>query len=66
MLKVSSIKQSFDNWMYVSNHQNSGVNDLTFYGDQRLITGQRIYSANDDIIERMNNCSIANVYMNQI
>ena len=33
--------------MYVSNPQNSDFGYLPFDGDQRLITGQRIYLVND-------------------
>ena len=33
MLNVSSIKQSFDTWMCVSNPQNDDFDDLPFDGD---------------------------------
>ena len=52
--------------MYVSNPQNSDFNDLTFDGDQRLITGRQIYFVNDDIVERLNNGFIVDIYTNQI
>ena len=50
--------------MYVSNPQNSDFGYLPFDGDQRLITGQRIYLVNDDIVERLENGLIVDVYMN--
>ena len=37
-LKVSSIKQSFYEWIYESNARNDDFNILRFYGDKRLIT----------------------------
>ena len=36
--------------MYVSNPQNSNLYELPFYGDQMLISGQRIYNVHDDIV----------------
>ena len=65
-LRVSSIKILFDKWMYESSHQNSKFDDLAFDGDERLITRWRIYRINDDIIERLNNGLIDDVYTNQI
>ena len=50
-LRVSPIKWSFDNWMYVSNNQNANFYVLTFDDDQRLITIRLIYGINDDIVE---------------
>ena len=50
--------------MYVSKPQNSDVDDLPFNGDQNLITIQRIYYINDDIIERLNNGLIVDVNTN--
>ena len=41
-LKVSLIERSFDNWIFVGNALNANVDDLTFDGDQRLITMQQI------------------------
>ena len=64
MLKVSSIKISFDNWMYVSNHRNANYNDLTFDVYQVLITRRQIYRINDDIVEILNKGSIVDVYTN--
>ena len=57
VLKVSSIEQLFDNWMYISNPQNDNFDDLLFDGEKRLITRWRIYSINDDIVFRFNNGS---------
>ena len=63
-LKVSSIKSSFDNWIYVSNPQNANFYDLPLYGDQRLIAGRKIYHVNGDILYRLNNVSIVEIYTN--
>ena len=52
--------------MYVSNPRNADFDELLFYGDQRLISGRRIYCINDDIIERLNNGSIVDIHMNRI
>ena len=52
--------------MYESNPWNIDLGYLPFYGDQRLITGWRIYSVNYDIVERLSNGSIIDVYMNQM
>ena len=52
--------------MYASNHQNADFDDLPFYGDQRLITGRRIYHVNYDISVRLNNDFIVGVYKNLI
>ena len=65
-LNISSIKLSFNNWMYVSNHQNEDFDDLPFDCDQRLITVWRIYHLNDDIVEMLNNGLIVEVYMNRM
>ena len=48
--------------MCVSNPQIFDFDDLPFYGDQRLINGQQIYLINDDIVERLNNGLIVDVY----
>ena len=64
MLKVSSIRLLFDDWMYISNPQNDDFNNLPFYGDERLITGQWIYCVNYDIVERLNNGLILDAYKN--
>ena len=66
MLKVSLSERFFDNWMCVSNHQNADFDDLTFDGDERLITTWKIYCINCDIVESLNNGSIYDVYSNQI
>ena len=50
--------------MYESNARNANFNFLPFDGDQSLITRQLIYFINDDIIERLNNGLIIDVYMN--
>ena len=42
-LRVSSIEQLFNNWMYEINPWNAEFDDLLFYGDQRLIPGQWIH-----------------------
>ena len=51
--------------MYVSNHQNEDCDDLPFDGDQKLINRQLIYCINDDIVERLNNGLIVEVYTNK-
>ena len=50
--------------MYVINTQDAYFGDLTFYGNQRLITGQKIYSVNDDIVEMSKNGLIVDIYTN--
>ena len=60
------MKRLFDKSMCVSNHQNADFDDLTFDGDQRLITRKQIYCINDDILERLNNGLIVHVYKNQM
>ena len=50
--------------MYVSNTLNGDFDELLFDGDERLITRRRIYFINDDIVERLNNGSIVDVYTN--
>ena len=54
-LKVSSTERSFDNIIYESDPQDSDFDDLPFDGDERLITRQKIYCINDDIIFRLKN-----------
>ena len=44
ILKVSSIEQFFDDWIYVGNPWNYDLYDLRFNDDKRLITGWWIYS----------------------
>ena len=51
--------------MFESNPQNSYF-DLPFNGNQGLITGQIIYYANDDIVFRLKNGLIVDIYMNQM
>ena len=50
--------------MYVSNPQNADISDLTFYGDQRLISRQQIYRVDGDIVESLNNGYIIDIYTN--
>ena len=52
--------------MYVSNNLNSDFHDLPFDDDQSLITRQRIYCTNDDIVERLNTVLIVEVYTNRM
>ena len=63
-MKVSLIKQLFDNLKCVSNSQNADFDYLPFDIDQNLITRQHIYSINGNILERLNNSLIVGVYMN--
>ena len=49
-LKVSLIKQLFENWKCGINPQNSNFGDLPFDYYQILITRQRIDHTNDNII----------------
>ena len=65
-LKISLIKISFDNLMYESNPQNANLNGFPFYGDEILITRQRIYRINDDIVEMLNTGSIVDIYTNRM
>ena len=50
--------------MYEVNTQNDDFDDLTFGGDEMLITRRRIYRINDEIVEIPNNGSIVDVYTN--
>ena len=52
--------------MYVSTTQNADFYDLPSYSDRLLITRLQIYHINDDVVERLNNDYIINVYTNQI
>ena len=52
--------------MYKSNPQNSDFDDLPFDGDERLSTIFQINIINDDIIERLNNGLLVDVYTNEI
>ena len=61
-LKVSSIGKSLDNITYESNPQKANFFDLRFNGDQRLISGWKIYRVYDD---RLKNGSIVDMYTNQ-
>ena len=56
-LKVSSIERSFDKRIYESNPQNSDFDDLSFDGDERLITRRKIYRINDDVVFSLKNGS---------
>ena len=49
--------------MYEINPQNDDFDDLTFDVDQSLITRKRIYRINDDIVNRLNNCLIFDIYI---
>ena len=64
--KVSLTKQYCDNRMYVINPRNFNIDDLSSYGDQRLITRQQIYHVDDDISERFNSGSIVDAYTNRM
>ena len=52
--------------MYESNPQNANFVDLNFDSDQRLISGQQIYHVNYDIVFRLNNCLIVDLYINRM
>ena len=58
------IGQNVDDIMYESNNINAGFNDLKFGDDERLITRRHLCSITDDIIERLNNDLIIELYMN--
>ena len=47
-LNVSSIKISFDNIMYESNPQYDELSDLPSDGDQKLISGRKIFQVTFD------------------
>ena len=64
-LRVSSIELSFDQWMYDSNSWIFDFVELTFDGDQRLIAGWQIYRENGDIVFRLKNGSVIDIYTNQ-
>ena len=49
-LKVCLIKQSLDNRIYDSNPRNADFDDLSFDGDESLITKLLIYCIHDDIL----------------
>ena len=49
--------------MYEINPQNDDFDDLPFDVDQSLITRKRIYRINDDIVNRLNNCLIFDIYI---
>ena len=57
MLKVSSIKRLFNNRIYERNPQNANLDYLLFDGNERLVTRQKIYHINYNIIFRLNNGS---------
>ena len=52
--------------MYEINHRNADIDDLPFDGDERLVTIQKIYRMNYDIIERLKNSLIIDVYTNKM
>ena len=56
-LKVSSIRQFFDNIIYESNILNDDFNYLPFDGEKRLITGRRLYCINYNTVFRLKNGS---------
>ena len=58
------IGKYFDEIMYESNNINAGFSELPFGVHDRLITRRQLYSINDDIIERLNNDLIIDLYMN--
>ena len=60
-LKVSLTKQCFDNRIYEGNTQNYDFNDLSFDGDERLITRRQLYRINGNIIFRLNNGSSVDI-----
>ena len=64
MPKVSLIILSFDNWMYGSNPWNCDFDDLNFDDDEMFIAKGWIYRINYDILERLNNSLIVDVYTN--
>ena len=65
-LKVCSIKQLLDNRIYESNPWNANFDDLTFDGDDRLISRQWLYRINDDIVFRLINSLIVYIKTNQM
>ena len=49
--------------MYVTNPWNVDFGDSPFDGDERLITRQKTYRINDDVVvERLNNSLIVDLY----
>ena len=52
--------------MYVSNLRNAKFDDLPFDGYQRLISGGQMYCVNDDIVERLKNGLIIDIYTNRM
>ena len=65
-LKFSSDEQLFDNIMHENNPRNDDFDDLPLDGDGRLISEWRIYCVNNDIVFRLNNGSIVEIYTNQM
>ena len=61
-LKVSLTKQFFDNLIRVINPQNAHFDDLLFDCDERFIAIRLMYCINDNIVERLNNGSIFDMY----
>ena len=62
MLKVSFIGLLFDNLKCLIIPRNTNFDDLPFDFYQRLITRRRIYHIHDNIVERLNNVLIVDVY----
>ena len=52
--------------MYKSYSRDDNFNYLTFDSDERFIAGGKIYSINDDIIERLKNDLTVDIYMNRM
>ena len=52
--------------MCVSNPWNDDFGYLLFDGNKRLITRQLIYVIHDNIVEKFNNGSTVDIYMNQV
>ena len=64
--KVSLIGQSFDNLKCGSNPWNDDFDYLTSDYYQILVTRQRIYPINDNMIKKLNCSSIFDVYTRQM
>ena len=50
--------------MYKSNPRNDDFIDLSFDGDQRLIPKRQLYSVKYDIVLRLKNSLIVDIYTN--
>ena len=62
--KANLIKPFFDSLMYKNNPRNDDLDTLTLDGDESLITRQKVYSINDNIVESLNNGLIVDVCKN--